>query len=516
MSVGHVRPDCNCHPGADVAGGEALGHNAGPTRHGPERQPLSIRKKAISALRWRIGAQATSQAITGLCSLVMIRLLLPEDYGLMAGAVLLVGVAQLTSEMGLSSALVQRREIEGPILRQVLGAILLWNAVLVAVLYLTAPLVAAFFGFDGLTTVIRVLSLILVIDLFAAIPTGILSRRIDFRELSLVDMWAAVLSGGAGIAAALAGLGVWALVIVQMTNSAVTTIGVLRAAGATGMPSFDFRGLMPDIRFGAQVTVTAIVNYINRKADLFIVGKLLGQEVLGGFTVAVDLAKFPTRTIMPAITRVMFPVYARMQDHPDKARSAFLQSVAVLSLLMFPTFWGLSAVAEDAVPLLFGDAWGVAADVLRWLCLAMPIRMIDRMLPAVTRGFGREDLTIRNTLVTLGLLVPCLLAGTQWGYQGVAAGWVAAVVLASLINIHHTLPLVGGTWRDVAAAMMPYALAAASMAGAVIAARMGLGGEAGALPRLAVSVVVGGAVYGGLMLAFQRRMVLKTLRMVRE
>ena len=396
--------------GASFASIWAVGHNGG-AQHVTPWQPaqnvltVSIRDKAITALRWRVSAQVGSQVIIGLSGLLMIRLLLPGDFGLMAAATLLVSLARLTSEMGLGAALVQRPSVETPLLRQIFGAILLWNILLVAMLFVAAPHAARWFAFPELTAVIRVLALKLVIDLFATVPAGLLARRIDFRDLSVIDLWAAAAAAVTGITAAVLGMGVWSLVITGLTTSVVRTAGVLRVMGHTGLPSFDLRGLLPDLRFGAQVTASTVINFVNRKVDIFIVGKALGQEMLGAFAVVVDLAKFPTRTIMPAITRVMFPVYARLQEDQRAAKSAFLQSAEILALILVPAFWGLSAVAGDAVLLLFGDAWAVAAVVLQGLCVAMPIRTIERMLPAVTRGFGREDLTIWNSLKGLSLCI---------------------------------------------------------------------------------------------------------------
>ena len=279
---------------------------------------MTLRARAMSGLRWTVGARLAAQVLTWAITLVVIRLLSPSDYGLLAMATIFVAFLAMIAELGLGPAVVQRADIGERELRKVFGVVILTRLAITAALIAAAPAMALFFDEPRLAAVIRVLALQFPISAVAIIPSAMLDRQMAFRGRSLVDLASTVVGSFVVLGLAVAGLGVWALVSGTLVTTALRTIGLVVLRPWWRWPSFAFGGMRALLAFGGRMTAVQFLWYVFNQADVLIVGKWLGKELLGIYSVSMHVASMPNQRLSALINQLAFPTFARIQHDLSK------------------------------------------------------------------------------------------------------------------------------------------------------------------------------------------------------
>jgi O-antigen/teichoic acid export membrane protein len=465
---------------------------------------MAFRADVLSGLRWVAGAKLLGQLVTWGITIVVMRILDPEDYGVLAMATVLVAFLAMMAQFGVGAAAVQAVDMDEARLRQIFGLVILINSALFLLLFLTAPLVGWFFDEPRLVAIIRVLGLQFVLMMFSVIPSAQLSRKLDFKGQSLVDLSGAIASSLAALASALAGLGVWSLVWASLVMEAWRGAGLNIIAPFRLWPDFRLRGTRRFLLFGGNLTAARIVWFFYSQADIVIAGKLLGRDLLGVYSVALHLASMPVHKLSAVINQVAFPAFARIQNDREKFASHFLLAVRMLSFAAFPVLWGLSSVASELVVLLLGEKWRAAALPLQLLALIMPLHMLAPFLNTAAQGIGRADIALKQMLLAALVMPIAFVAGSQWGLVGLSLAWVLVFPLVLWWGLVIFLPVIGLGVTDVLSAIARPALAALGMYIAVFSVRGLLDPAAHLMVHLAILVLAGALVYGALALALNR------------
>jgi len=434
-----------------------------------------------------------SQLITWAITLVVIRLLSPSDYGLLAMAAVFVAFLSMLSDLGLGQALVQSVEVTDEALRRVFAAVLVVHVTLAALLALASPLVAIIFSEPAVTPVVRVLSIQFLIAAFGIVPDALLQRRMDFRARSLIDLAAAVVGACSTLALAVMGKGVWALVAGSLVAQFMRAIGLNYAAPFPRWPEFSTRGLHTYLRFGGHMTLTSVLWFALSQGDLVIAGRWLGKEALGVYSTAMHLASLPSQRIAGLINQLAFPAFSRMQDDRQRVAANTFVGIRALALIGFPVFWGISCIAPELVAVVLGAKWREAIVPLQLVSLIMPIRLISLFVPNAIQGIGRSDVILSNTAIFTAVMLIGFLIGVRFGLLGLSLAWVIGSPLAFAINMQRSLPLLGRSLADLGAAVAPSAAAAFIMY-AVITVCRGIFDIAG-VPLLLSLIGVGFVTY---------------------
>lgn len=455
---------------------------------------MSLREKVFSGLRWTAGGRLASQLFTWAVTLVVIRLLTPSDYGLLSMATIFVQFLQLTAEIGLGPAIVQAKQIEERQLKQIFGLILLINIGLCLLLFLLAPLIASFFSESRLTAVVQVMGLQFLALAITVIPKSLLERSMDFKRSAILDVGATLLGGVVTLLMALGGFGVWALVWGSLVGAIYKAIAINLVAPFFQLPSFRFDGTARLLLFGGNVTAARLLWFFYSQADVFIVGKLLGKDLLGIYSVSMHLAGLPVQRISGIINQVAMPAFAKLQHDPLLAGAHFLKAARLMLFAVFPVLWGMSAVAPELVGLVMGENWSSAVLPLQLLTLLMPLRMLSNMLPSLTQGLGRPDIALGN-LVSASIIMPvAFFIGAGWGVVGVACAWLLAFPLVFLGNLYRALPLAGLKVRTLLASLAGAFAASLLMYAAVYFTRLSMPDWA-LVVRLPMLIAIGALAY---------------------
>jgi len=401
------------------------------------------------------------------------------------------------NELGLGAAIIQRKTLDDNMIRQIFGLLLLVNIALFFLCFLLAPPISYFFGEPRLVPLVRFLAIQFVIASFVIIPQSLIDREMLFRQKSVVELFSAIAGSLTTLALALNGLGVWSLVWGSLTISLFSTVGLNLVKPYIHLPRFSIKKMREAMSFGGYVTITRVLWVFFSQSDSLIVGKLLGKQLLGFYSVALTLASLPMEKVSGIINQVAFPAFATIQGDTQQAANHFLKSVRVMSFLAFPVLWGISSVAPQLVQVVIGKRWELAIIPLQIVSLVIPIRMVSNLMSPILLGLGRPVTNVYN-VITASLLLPLgFLVGCHWGIVGVSISWATVFPIVFFINLSRVTRVLKIGISDVMSAMLRPFVASLAMYIAVAIINV-LVSEFDPTARLVLPVLAGSAVYCGI------------------
>ncbi len=447
----------------------------------------------------------SSQVVTWAITIYVIRLLSPEDYGLMALAAIFSALFALVAEIGLGPTLVQTKDLPPQRLRQIFGLILLSNgAVCLFMAVLVAPTAAWFFGDVRLELVIQVIALQFLPAAFAVVPAALLERDMKFRGRALIDLVSTVVGASITLFLAYHGYGVFALAWGAVSQSCIRSIGLNIVGQCPGRPLFEFAGCGNMFNFGRNVAATQLVWFFYSQADSFIVGKLLGKHDLGIYSVSMDLASLPASRVSAILNQIVFPSLSRVKREGGSVGPYLLKGVRSVSLLSFPVMWGISSISPELVQVLLGEKWTEAVLPLALLCLIMPLRVLSPLLHAGLHAVGRADVSFRITCITAIAMCSAFLVGTQFGLIGLSLAWLIVFPGAFLFNLLRSCKHMDVKALELATTLSKPALSCGFMYASVVLVRQILPWPGG-FSTLCILIVVGAIAYVAFTFAFNRQ-----------
>ena len=452
----------------------------------------------MTSLRWATSGRLAGQLVTWVFTIIVIRILSPADYGTMAMASLVVGFFIIFEELGMSAAIVHKKDLSEQDLRKIFGLILCFAASVYGLIFLAAPLVARFFTVPELESVIRVLALRIPISASGALPSALIQKELRFKNKAVVEFSAAIMASITTLVAAMSGLAVWALVLGSLSLAGVQMAGYWLNVRRLILPSFNFRNIWQSFRFGSFVSTDRLIWYLYSQADIFFVGKFLGNEILGIYAVAMQLATLPMKKIGSILNEVGFAAFSKIQDDLPEVRRNLLLAVRFIGLIAFPVFFGIGAIATEIVDVFLGSKWQAVEVPLAILVMVVPLRIINGVTPGFLFALGRVEIAVQNSVLALFILAPAFGIAAYYGdLITVCLVWLIGYSAYFLICLYRALPVIEATLSEYLKPVLIYAVAGAIMYVVVRVVSMWLHDLALAsvivMPTL---IVVGAASYG--------------------
>lgn len=362
-------------------------------------------------------------------ALVVARLLEPADYGLMGMAVTVTGFLEAFRGFGFTSAVIQRKEVNDRVLNGVFWIGTLFSFTLAATLALGAPWIGKFYHDARVADIILVLSLNFVILPFGMVPTALLNRRMEFARLGFQDFSQSLLAGASALALAASGWGVWALVGGSLVNAITGAIVVNALCPWRPGLRFSWQDVRDTVGFGGNVAGFQIFNYWARKGDDLIIGRFLGPQQLGYYSLGYRLMLMPLELVTTVLARVLYPALSRLRDDEKRFGSAYMRLVGSIAFVTFPMMAGLSVLAQPLVEALLGEKWLPAVPIVMVLAPLGMLQSVASSTEVVMLGKGRSDIFV-NWGVFAGLIIlASFFAGLPWGALGVAVSYALAFTL---------------------------------------------------------------------------------------
>ncbi len=366
-----------------------------------------------------------SQVFTWAATLIVIRLLSPEDYGLMALAYVVIGLLDILDDMGLASAIVNKKELTDNFVQKIFGMLFIFNTGFYVLLFLSAPLVANFFDDQRLSIIIQVLGLQTIIRIFFYIPNALMRRNMEFKSVSLIKFSAVLSQSIIILFFAYQGYGVWSLVYGGLVYSIVQTIGSMALSHYFRLPVFSFKGISGALSFGGLITAHRLLYYFYASADAVVLGKISGQKSLGYYAVANQIASLPIDKFMMILNEVGFSAFSTIQEDQRKMNDLLCKAVRLLGIVVFPVFMGVSCTAPELVEVILGDKWMPVATPLQIISAVMALKMMNITDPLLF-AIGRPDIGVKALAIGCVIMPVAFYIGAHWGAVGVAFAWLVA------------------------------------------------------------------------------------------
>lgn len=475
----------------------------------PESPGLA--RRAVGGVIWQALSFSLGKLFTLISTIILARLLVPEDFGIVALALVFITYAQVLTDLGVAQALVYLPEDD----RQNDAALtlsLLWSSILVVAAMIAAPAVAEFYGRPDVVPIFRVLALSLVLGATAEVPDALLRKRLRFRQRLIANLMQAFGKGGVSIALAVAGFGAWAIVAGHVTGFGIWSVASWAMVGKR--PGLRFwrlsrENLRPLLAFGIPVTGNALLLALVFNTDYLIVGRVLGTEALGYYTVAFRIPELVVTQALWVVAAVSFPLYSLVREDPERLRRGYVTSVRLQSVWGAAVGTALALTAPMLVPVVFGAKWLPSVAPLQAMGVYAAFRALGTGTTELCNGIGRPGLSAWLTVVHLVVLVPVLLFATEYGIEGVAWGHVMVAVAMAIFMQGVAIRLIGMPLGRFLAAMRPVLTVGVGMALGAGAVRLWMPGSD--VVRL-ISALVGGGAGVLVALATAERGFLRELR----
>jgi lipopolysaccharide exporter len=445
-----------------------------------------LNRRIVRGSAWVGLGYGGGQILTLVSTLVLVRLLDPEAFGIVAVGMTLLAVITQIQESGLGSAFVHIRHRDP---RVAAASVFVFAAV--AGLVLTASMVVLAPVYTGLlrvpesTEYVQVLALMIAIRGLTVVPGAMLERALNFRARTQAELAGSVVQATTSIACAVGGLGAWSLVAGLLAGSATQGAGMwLRAPWRPSPVRASWSTLRELLRYGRFVSGANVMVVINANVDSAVVARSLGAGSLGFYSIAWRLAGLPATVIGVIVGRVMFSVYSRLQHDLAAARAAYVQNMQRTMLFALPISAALGLAAEPIVLGLLGSEWSAAIGPLRVLAIFGLVRLLVSPSGDLFRGIGRPHLTLISTIVFFVVSLPALLVLVPWlGPTGAAWAMVAGILATGALLMPLTFHALSLRPTELALALARPAACAGIVAVALLAT-LPAAEALGALPAL--------------------------------
>ncbi|MEO7299880.1 MAG: lipopolysaccharide biosynthesis protein [Verrucomicrobiota bacterium] len=415
-----------------------------------------LQLKTGSAVFWSVLERVGLQSTQFLVSIILARILLPEQFGMLALLNVFLLAANLLIDSGFASALIQKQSVSYADECSIFYLNVLMGVLSCAGLCLLAPWIAAFYKMPLLTDLTRALSFNLIISSFGVVQVAGFSRRMDFKSLAKASFIGTLSSGGLGTFLALSGFGVWSLVAQAIANQLVNTI--LLWVYSPWRPAWLFcaSSLKSMFRFGSRLLFSSLLEVVFSNLYVVIFGKLFSPTAVGYYSRAEQVPKMLGSTLSLVSGRIALPLFSSMQSDPKSLKAGMQKALSILAFINFPLMVGLAVIARPFVLTVLTEKWAPCIPYLQFLCVAGMLYPMHAINLNVLLAQGRSDLYFRIEVWKKTMAIVFLLATFPWGMTAMVIGQVICSVLSYYLNTFYTGKLLDYSMVEQLLDMSPY------------------------------------------------------------
>jgi O-antigen/teichoic acid export membrane protein len=402
----------------------------------------SIKHKALKGISWNFLEKFGIKGIRFALGIILARLLSPEAFGLIGMITIFLQIGNVFITGGFGQAYVQKKQVSEKDTNTIFYSNLLISILLYLILWYSAKPIANFYDQKELINIIRVLSLIIIINSFNIIQNAVIKRNLDFKRKTIIVLFSTTLSGVVAIIAALKGLGVWSLVIQKILNRLVTTISMWLTS--SWIPKFLFSkdSFKQLFSFGGWLLASSLFTRIFDNIYSVIIGRFFPSAILGFYTKARQFQQLVSKDLMLAITPVAFPVFSRIQDNLPKLKSSFRSLIQYSIGIILPILITLMVISKSFVILLLTDKWAPMVPFLQLLCIVGILLVFSEANKQVVKSQGKSKLNFKTSLIKSVLRALNILITFRYGVIYIIIGEIVVSFIELMIITFFTKKIV--------------------------------------------------------------------------
>lgn len=395
---------------------------------------MESKQSVFSNLIWRFAERCGAQLVTFIVSIVLARILAPEDYGQIALITVFTTIMQVFVDSGLGTALIQKKNADDLDFSSVFYFNFVICLVLYAVMFLAAPCIANFYSDSSLIPIIRVISLTIVISGIKGIQQSYVSRNMLFKRFFYATLGGTVFSAFLGIAMAYAGLGVWAIVAQQLSNTTIDTLILWLTVKWRPKKMFSWKRLKSLLSFGWKLLASSLLDTVYNNIRSLIIGKMYSSSDLAYYDQGRKFPNIMVTNINASIDSVLLPTMSNAQDYSKHVKAMTRRAIMTSTYVMAPIMMGLAFCAEPIVHLVLTEKWLSCVPFMRIFCITYMFYPIHTANLNAVKAMGRSDLFLKLEIAKKIVSITLLLSTMWFGVMAMAYSLLLSSILSQLIN----------------------------------------------------------------------------------
>lgn len=472
----------------------------------------SLGKKIKNGMYWTFGERIGTKLVQFILQLILARILVPEDYGLCALLLAFVNIATIFVNSGFGVALVQKKDADETDFSSVFYLSMSIAILLYFVLFLLAPAIANLYDDERIISLLRVISISLIIGSFNSVQMSVLQRRMDFRHLFFANIAGIITSAVVSIALALNGFGVWAIVLQYLINRVVVTFVLAYLIKWHPRRVFSWDRVKSLFSFGWKCMASSFLSTVVTEIYTTVVGKFFTKSELGVYDTGNKIPSTVSETFSSSLGSVLFTSFSQLQDDRNAVRQYVAKSNRISSFIMFPLMFGLAVCADPLIRLLLTDKWIAAVPFMQMACVLYSSYPLHIANMNAINALGRSDIALSNEIKKKAIDIAFLIIMIHFGLFWVAFGRMMTSIISLWINMQPNKKFLKySTLQQLKDIAPNFAIAIVMSVVMIIIDQMT---NLTPLSLLVVQLVVACAIYFGLSYIFNRDLMKMVFRLL--
>jgi len=423
----------------------------------------SVETRTKLGVAWSAATTTIGQVLSFIMGIILARLLLPEDFGVLAAIIIFIDLGSSLVSSGLVSALIQRSSIRNEHYSTAFWVHLFLGVTTCLVLVAIAPHVGEFFHNVVVGEVLAVMAIYMLLLPFISIPTAILRKRIDFRSLGIANLIQQLINGAVSIGFAFWGWGVWSLVYGRLSGYCVNSLYLYLLVRWQPQLRISKQALKELLPFSLKVTAANILNDIAQNIAFVLVGRFIGAAQLGFYHRAYDLMTFPLTRITTSMDTVLYSAFSEVQDDRKVLKKALLKSTSYVLIICAPLLIGLFWVAPAFVYNIYGENWMGVVPPLQIMCFAGLLLAVEPLAVSLITAMGHIGFEVQRQVIYVCVMVIGGSIGSFWGIVGVAYSMLVAAVIFLILLRRLLGKFIQLSWHEYASIFVPVGIGSGIM-----------------------------------------------------
>ncbi len=411
---------------------------------------MSLKKQAISGVKWT-GIQQIGMSVIGfVISVILARLLSPEEFGLIAMIIVFVGIGNILLNAGMGASLIRTENLTEVDFSTVFFFNLFISILLYILLFFFAPYVALFYNQPELISLMRWLNLIIIINAFTIIQRTRLTKILDFKTQTLISIPAILIGGGIGIFMAMNGWGVWSLVGFQISKALANTILLWHHLRWIPKPVFDIKKFKYHFNFGYKLSLSNLLDTIFDNIYSIVIGKFFPAVQVGYYQRAQSMQMYPVRSASTILNRVTYPLFSKIQNDNKKLKDVYKKILQINMFIMAPVMILLGVLAQPVFLFLFSEKWLPAVPYFQILIPVAILYPLHSFNLNILKVKGKSELYLLLEIIKKIIIVIAIVIGIGFGIKGLLYGSVIVAIIGFFVNSHYSGKLINyGTLQQI-------------------------------------------------------------------
>lgn len=396
----------------------------------------SLKQKALNGMVWKLSEKMGMQVVQFVIQIVLARLLMPEEYGLVGLLTIFITISDVFILQGFTTALIQRKNADELDFSSVFFANLAMAIVIYAILYFSAPYIALFYKEPQLTELMRILSLNVIFGAISAVHNAVLSKHLDFKKSFFRSIFNVATQGVVGITAACLGWGAWSLVISKISGTLVGSLVLLVTVKWKPAFKFSFQRVASLFSYSSKVLITNLLNTVFNNLHSLVIGKFYTSADLGYYQKGQQIPQAFMSAIDGSFSEVLYPTLSVVQEDVSALKNALRRSMKMSMFIVTPLLLGVIAIAEPLTVVLLTDKWLPCVPFIQLqcvVCLFWPLTARNHALNAMGKSNVTLKLSIISKLITVILIVVCI----PWGIYAIMLGTICSSLITFWITSYY-------------------------------------------------------------------------------